>query len=71
MTIFKLYKNWTHVSTLPLFRTLLVDGAIFYLVLALTFGLDIAAMMNDEVIRLHPLCLMHPHLRDIALLPSS
>jgi len=49
MTILKLCKRGTQTSTMPLFRTLLVDGAIFYLVLAFTFVLDITANMNNEL----------------------
>jgi hypothetical protein len=49
MTFVSVFKSWARVSAMPLFRALVVDGAIFYFVLALTFGLDIVAYMNDEV----------------------
>ena len=55
MTFFKVYKSWTLVGTMPLFRALIVDGAIYYFVLAFTFGLDVVANMNSEVSELHPI----------------
>lgn len=49
MTSFNVCKSWRHVGAMPLYQTLLVDGAIFYFVLILTFGLDIFANVNNNV----------------------
>jgi len=56
MTLFNVCKRWTHVGALPLFRTLLVHGAISYLFLSLTFGLDIVAYTNSKVGGFHSMC---------------
>ena len=49
MIVLKVRQSWSHVGTLPLFRALILDGAAYYLVLALTFSLNIVATMNSEV----------------------
>jgi hypothetical protein len=53
MIVLKVRSSWTHVGALPLFRALILDGATYYFVLALTFGLNIVATMNNEVSELH------------------
>ena len=49
MIILKVRQSWSHVGTLPLFRALILHGAAYYLVLALTFSLSIVATMNSQV----------------------
>ena len=49
MTFYNVFKSWTHVGALPLFRALLVHGVIFYFILTLTFGLDIVAYTSNKV----------------------
>lgn len=49
MIVLKVYQSWAHVGTLPLFRALILDGATYYFVLALTCGLNIFATMSSEV----------------------
>jgi len=57
MIVLKVRQSWSHVGTLPLFRALILHGAAYYLVLALTFSLNIVATMNGEVGGPTPLCL--------------
>jgi hypothetical protein len=53
MIVLKVRQSWAHVGTLPLFRALILDGATYYFVIALTFSLNIVATMNSEVGGLH------------------
>ena len=70
MTLFNVCKRWTHVGTLPLFRSLLVHGAISYLFLTLTFGLDIVAYTNSKVGIFRPIVPSAPlHMRYSFIIP--
>lgn len=62
MTLFNVCTRWAHVGTLPLFRSLVVHGAISYLLLTFTFGLDIVAYTNSKVGGFIPLCQVRPYL---------
>jgi hypothetical protein len=55
MTFLNVCKRWARVGAMPLFQTLLVDGAMVYIVLILTFGLDIFANVNSKVGVFHPI----------------
>lgn len=58
MIILKVQKSLTFVGLMPLYQALVVDGGIYYLVLVLTFSLNIVATMNDEVSGSDPFYLM-------------
>jgi len=60
MTFLNVWKSWTRVGALPLFQALLVDGATVYVVLILTFGLDIFASTNSKVGVFRPIVLTAP-----------
>jgi len=49
MIVLKVRKNWNHVGTMPLFRALVLDGAIYYCVFTLAFSLEFIASMNSDV----------------------
>jgi hypothetical protein len=49
MVCLKVWESWAHVGATRLLRALLLDGAIYFLVVALTFGLDIVANMSSKV----------------------
>jgi len=49
MIVLKVHKSWTYTRGMPLFRALILDGATYYLVLTLGFGLYTLATMNNEV----------------------
>ena len=49
MIILKVHKSWKHVWGMPLFRALVLDGAIYYSVCIVAFGLQILAKMSSEV----------------------
>jgi len=53
MVVLKIRQSWANVGTMPLFRALILDGATYYFVLALTSSLNIVATMNSEVGALH------------------
>jgi hypothetical protein len=54
MTILKMRKSWNDVCGMPLLRALVLDGAIYYCVFILAFGLDVIAITKSEVGVLHP-----------------
>lgn len=58
MIVLKVLKSWNYVGALPLFQALVLDGAMYYLVIVLTFSLNIVSIMNSEVSSSTPLCLM-------------
>jgi len=53
MIVLKVRKNWSHVGTMPLFRALVLDGAIYYCVWILAFSFEIIASTKSEVGVLH------------------
>ena len=53
MIVLKVRQSGSHVGALPLFRALILHGAAYYLVLVLTFSLNIVATMNSKVGGLH------------------
>ena len=70
MIISKVYRSWKHVGPMPLFRALIVDGAIYYIIFILAFGLEIVANTSNVVGRFHFTVSNRPSLV-IALLPHS
>ena len=69
MIFLRVRKSWSLVRGMPLFRALVLDGAIYYTVFILAFSLDIIASTNSEVGVLH-LCrvLIVPYPSDTASL---
>ena len=53
MIILKIRKTWVHVGDTPLAWALVVDGATYYIVFVLAFGLELVANSNSEVGSLH------------------
>jgi hypothetical protein len=49
MIILKIRKSWDYVGGMPLLRALVLDGAIYYCVFVVAFGLNIIASTNSEV----------------------
>jgi len=49
MIILKVRRTWKHVSSMPLFRALILDGAIYYCVFVVAFSLDSVASASIEV----------------------
>ena len=56
---------------MPLFRALVVDGATYYLIFIIAFGVQIVANTSNEVGRLHFIESNRHLLVDIALLFDS
>jgi hypothetical protein len=53
MTFLKVRKSWAHVGGMPLFRALVLDGAIYYCIFIFVFSLDAIAITKSEVGVLH------------------
>lgn len=53
MILLRVRKSWSYVCGMPLYRALVLDGAIYYTVFILAFTLDIIASTNSEVGVLH------------------
>lgn len=53
MIILKARRTWKHAGAMPLLRTLVLDGAIYYCVFIFAFSLDILAKSSREVGVLH------------------
>lgn len=53
MIIIKAYQSWVQLGPMPLFRTLVLDGATYYIVFILAFCLEIVANSNNLVGPLH------------------
>ena len=49
MIALKIRKTWFHVGDTPLAWSLIVDGAAYYIVFVLAFGLEGLATSNSEV----------------------
>lgn len=52
MVVLKVRKTW-HAGATPLFRALVLDGALYYCVFILAFGLETFATASNEVSRPH------------------
>jgi hypothetical protein len=53
MIILKIRKTWVHVGSTPLGWALVVDGAAYYFLFVLAFGLELVANSSSEVGSLH------------------
>ena len=53
MVILKVRKTWQHTGATPLFRALVLDGALYYCGFILAFGLETFATASSEVSKLH------------------
>jgi hypothetical protein len=53
MIVIRVYRVWKHVGSIPLFRTLVLDGATYYVIFMLAFALEIIANTSNVVSRLY------------------
>lgn len=53
MITLKIRKTWVYVGNTPLGWALVADGAAYYIVFVLFFGLEFVANSNSEVGSLH------------------
>ena len=53
MIIIKAYRSWVQIGPMPLFRTLVLDGATYYVVFILAFCLEIVANTSNLVGKPH------------------
>ena len=49
MIILKVRKSWQHVGDTPLFRALVLDGALYYCAFVLALSLETFAATSNEV----------------------
>ena len=49
MIIIKAYRSWVQIGPMPLFRTLVLDGATYYVIFILAFCLEIVANSSNLV----------------------